>query len=54
MKTKFIILMCTLTLLLTGLSADTPTIDFLSLMTAPTTKACWTSSVDFAAEEGTK
>lgn len=38
MKTKFMILMCTLTLLLTGLSADTPTIDFLSLMTAPQQK----------------
>lgn len=30
--------MCTLTLLLTGLSADTPTIDFLSLLTAPQQK----------------
>ena len=38
MKTKSIILICTLTLLLTGLSADTPTIDFLSLMTAPQQK----------------
>lgn len=34
MKVKFIVLICALTLLLTGLSADTPIIDFLSLLTA--------------------